>query len=391
MYSIRASFRITGILLVLIISLFSAQTIRLKVTAEQANIRQRPDIGATLLRQLPQGAILESEGREGEWYKVRFAGEDGQPQSGYVHQSLVARLVEPAPVERAPDLQAESDPPPVTPPGKPTPARPTPDDEARSSGSSRRLYAVELSAGFGYIAGGDINRAIRGLADYYQARFGRPFDGRVGSTRLGPALCFAFDYWPNPRAGIGIAVDSVYAGDEVMLGYPGGAEEAGLEIVPEIDSIPVRVHFAFAPAGALVVKAGVEYHFARCRYVYRLTEGAARTEWTGSARDGGLGYYASASLDRRIAGPVSVFAEAAARYARFSGFDGEATHTASDGTLSGEEGPLYFFLEKAGDAETAALLFVRARRPSGAEVLAARRARIDYSGVALRAGLRVRF
>jgi hypothetical protein len=389
MTEVRKTLFAAAALLALLVPLLAAQAFKLKVMAEIANIRRGPDIGTTLLRQVPEGTILESEGKEGEWYLVRFPGEDGQPLSGYVHQSLVVRLLTPPPADQAPARAEPIEESPKTPDER----RPVPRSTPRTSGpaSSVRLYAVEISGGFGLIAGGDPNRAIQGLADYYQAVFGRAYDGRVGSARLGPSLCLTFDYWAHPRAGIGLAVDYVYAGDEVVLGFPGGAAATGLEIVPELDSIPVRVHFAFAPTGGLVVKTGLEYHFARCRYLYRLTEGASITEWTGSARGGGLGFYASASLERLVAGPVSVFVEAAGRYARFSGFDGKATLTSPDGTTVDEEGPLYYHLEKVAANESVPLLFVRKSRPSGPTVTVSRRARVDYSGGCLRAGLRIRF
>jgi len=70
---------------------FSGQesTLKLKVVAEQANIRLEPDIASVIIRQVPQGTILESTGKEGEWHAVKLTSKEGAIVSGYVHESLV--------------------------------------------------------------------------------------------------------------------------------------------------------------------------------------------------------------------------------------------------------------------------------------------------------------
>jgi len=301
-----------------------AQTVKLKVSAEQADIRRRPDIGSALVRQVPQGTILESKGKE----------------------------VEP---------------------------------------SSFRPYSFEVMGGGVYLAGGDPNRAARGTADYYQARLGIPYNGRVGSAHLGPSAGLSFDYWIRPRIGIGVAAEVVYAGDEGLVTFRSGGREAQLEIVPEIDSIPVRLHLVLSPFPAFVAKAGFEYHFARCRYLYRLSDADAQTEWKGDAKARGFGLFASLSWERPIFGPVSILVEASGRFARVSGFKGTDVSKGPDGAATTEEGTLYFYTNKIDDGTTLPLMFVRERPPSGAGVYNAREARVNLTGISLRTGLKIRF
>jgi len=315
----------TAVLLVgFLVPVLSAQTVRLKVSAEQADIRRRPDIGSALVRQVPQGTILESEGKE----------------------------VEP---------------------------------------SSFRSYSFEVMGGGVYLAGGDPNRAARGTADYYRARLGILYNGRVGSAHLGPSAGLSFDYWIRPRIGIGFAAEVVYAGDEGLVTFRSGGREAQLEIVPEIDSIPVRLHLVLSPIPDFVAKAGFEYHFARCRYLYRLTTADARTEWKGDAKARGLGLFASISWERPIFGPVSILVEASGRFARVSGFKGTDVSKGPDGAATTEEGTLYFYPGKTEDGDSFPLMFVRERPPSEAGVINPREARIDLTGISLRTGLKIRF
>ncbi|MCD6193696.1 MAG: SH3 domain-containing protein, partial [Candidatus Aminicenantes bacterium] len=65
---------------------------RVKVVAEQANIRLRPSITSIIIYQAPQGSIFKLIAKEGEWYKIEFQTETGETSQGFVHESLVVRL-----------------------------------------------------------------------------------------------------------------------------------------------------------------------------------------------------------------------------------------------------------------------------------------------------------
>src|SRR5512135_407097 len=63
--------------------------VKLKVTAEQANLREKPDISSAVVQQIPEGTVLEADKKDGEWYLVRYTLEDGGVIAGYIHESLV--------------------------------------------------------------------------------------------------------------------------------------------------------------------------------------------------------------------------------------------------------------------------------------------------------------
>ena len=70
-------------------------SVKLKVIVKAANIRLRPDVKSSVIRVITEGMILESEGKEGGWYKVTAPSEtEGLFISGYIHESLVIVLKE---------------------------------------------------------------------------------------------------------------------------------------------------------------------------------------------------------------------------------------------------------------------------------------------------------
>jgi len=72
---------------------------KLKITAEQANLREKPDIGSSIVQQIPEGTVVEADRKDGEWYFVRYTLEDGGVIGGWIHESL-AEVVEAGTIAR---------------------------------------------------------------------------------------------------------------------------------------------------------------------------------------------------------------------------------------------------------------------------------------------------
>ena len=88
----------------------SARPMKIKVTAEQANIREKPDIGSAIVQQIPEGAILDADKKEGEWFFVRYTLEDGGVIGGYIHESLVEGVEEGGAVRETNGTEKEAPP-----------------------------------------------------------------------------------------------------------------------------------------------------------------------------------------------------------------------------------------------------------------------------------------
>jgi len=96
-------FTLLIISVVFLVGMGEAAKIKLRVKISKADVRLRADAGSMVIAQVPLGAILDSEGKTGEWFIVKLpADKKGFIVSGYVHESLVdvEGGIEEVPVER---------------------------------------------------------------------------------------------------------------------------------------------------------------------------------------------------------------------------------------------------------------------------------------------------
>src|SRR5665647_8643 len=139
-----------------------ARATKVKISAEQANLREKPDIGSSIVQQIPEGTVLEADRKEGEWYFVRYTLEDGGVIGGWIHESLVQVVEQGAP---APE--------PAKKPAKETPPReraPRPIRIGRIEKPEFRTGTIPLefsvSAGIASLAPRDLNDGTRGSVSY---------------------------------------------------------------------------------------------------------------------------------------------------------------------------------------------------------------------------------
>ena len=118
----------------------AAQT-TLKVIVPFANIRAKPDLASPILKRIPSGSVLESEAKEGNWYKVNLPPDaSGVVITGYVYETIVQVLqVTPEKAKEEAVKPAEKKavaPEPVVAPEK----KPMPPVEGRRTGLTFRIY-----------------------------------------------------------------------------------------------------------------------------------------------------------------------------------------------------------------------------------------------------------
>jgi len=352
----------------------------LRVTAEQANIRERPDIGSAMLQQVPGGTELEADRKEGEWYLVRYTLEDGGVIAGWIHESLVA-IVSGAPARTAP-------PPTTKRPVEPKTTRPARTVEPAVAAPS---VAFSVSSGGNYVAGGDLNRGLKGIADYYGAVLGASPAPEPGSLHLTYILGAEVSFAVVPRLWLGLGVD-YFRGEHTNLAeYETSEVPDSLEATARMRAIPFKLSLTYYPAPGIYLKGGAAWYPVKAGYTYRFERGEDWVSWEGDATANGLGAELAIGGEWEIYPSLFVFAEGQVRFARVSGFDGQNIVRNSEGQTYTEDGTLWIFNVRAAPDETYPALFIRSGRPAEAGVEDAQPAAVDFSGAALRLGVRIRF
>lgn len=368
------------------------QTVRLKVTAEQANLREKPDIGSAVVQQIPEGTVLEADRKEGEWYLVRYALEDGGVIAGYIHESLVAVMARPE-GGRVP-AGRETKPPDRRPRGTASQAVP---EGGLGAWSGVPPFDVSFSAGGSTLVADDLNKGARGLAGLNTAALDATPIGSIGSLHL--TYLFGFDASCRLSRNFSLAL-----GIEYMRGWRSGlVTYPGLIVLMAsgpltsthvfVQAVPVKLGLRFYPRPDFYIRTSAVYYFIRAGYDDRLASSAEDWQaWTGRVTARTLGMEVAAGGEWRLGPHVVGFAEAGFRLTPAVGLEGTGTSTASimaDGPVT-ESGPLWFYEQRGADGRGHDLVFVHAAAPSGADILGARKASLNLSGTTLRLGVRFR-
>lgn len=83
-----------GVFLLLSVPLFSQkEDLKVRITVRRANIRVGPDLKSEIISVVKRGRILQCDGKEGKWYRVRLPIKvAGYALRGYIHQSIVEEV-----------------------------------------------------------------------------------------------------------------------------------------------------------------------------------------------------------------------------------------------------------------------------------------------------------
>jgi hypothetical protein len=360
---------------------------KLRVTAEIANIRQKPDIGSGIVLQVPKDTILFALSHEGEWYLVSATAEDGRTVTGYVHVSLVM-VAEPGALEEAPAA-----PQPGTPQSKlPQPPRMTPPPAAPVSVySPATRFGLAIMGGGNYFLGGDLNTAAQGYADMIGNTLGITGTPAVSPVHIGYLFGGEFLVPLADRISLGFGLDYLKSQKESIVIYAKGSKRSAAITRPEMHAFPLRAFVMYSPLQGFYIKLGLQYYFAGISYSYHSESGLYTRDTTGTATANGLGVFGGFGLEWNIVSGLAFVIEATGRYAPLSGFSGQGSVVDSAGMDVEESGTLYYFEQMTLNGASFPQVVVRSKLPTEAGVANPREAEVDFSGFAIRAGFKVKF
>jgi hypothetical protein len=360
----------------------SGRPMKVKVTAEQANLREKPDIGSAIVQQIPEGTVLEADKKEGEWFFVRYTLEDGGVIGGYIHESLVVVIEQaaaPEPARRTPERETS----------------PKPYASATGKASWRSAPAsfleFSLSGGAGWTAPRDLNDGAQGFADTNGAFLELPASGPVDALHLATLVGLELSYRVSPWLSLGLGVDYFWGANWGRVGFTDGVFSETLDTRPSVSAVPVKFGVRFYPGKGFYIRGSLGLYFVKAGYLYRLERGDNWQEWKGSATAHCFGAEAAFGGDWKVGANTFFFAEAGFRMASLSGLSGQDIFRNSDGDTLTEQGTLYYFRKEGADSRLYPQLFIGESKLAEEGVVDSRRAGINLSGMAVRAWFRYRF
>jgi len=87
---------ILGVFLMIAVNGFSyCEQMKVRVIVRMANVRENPSLKSDIIGRVKRGTILQADGKEGEWYRVRLPLKlPGYALPGYIHESIVKEVKE---------------------------------------------------------------------------------------------------------------------------------------------------------------------------------------------------------------------------------------------------------------------------------------------------------
>jgi hypothetical protein len=357
-----------------------------------ANIRLKPDIGSIIIYQAPQDTILESSAREGEWYLIKIKTEEGQTVSGYVHESVVMVLEGPAQkketieIKKVPEKEVKKEPEKKRaekkPPAKPATAQP-------ASQPYKFHIDFSLSGGASYVSAKDLNDGAKGAVDLQNAKLAKEQSGTASPAHLSYIIGGEIAFSLSSLLCLGLGADYFQGENESEVKFfESGKTIATLTVRPKFQALPLRLFLVYQPLPLFYLKGGIEYYFAKCSYLYDF-QGAPALKQEGEAKAQRLGLMGAIVMERKLFSIFNYFLEITGRYAKIRGFKG--THTETNQTAP-TEGKLYYFLKRASlGGDLYPQLFIRKDSTTQPLEENFREAVIDFSGLSLKAGFKIKF
>jgi len=346
----------------------SPQTIewKLRVTEDRADIRLKPDLESPVAATVIKGALLTATAVEGSWFRITLPGDKGGAAiAGYISSNMVEILGEKAfePVAK--------------------------------------LYrglniSLGVFGGLALLSGGDFDSGTRGLyeqgAAILLARGFLPGEEIVSPHKSGFAIGMDLSTELNSRWRIlaGVTSIAVHGKDNfefVDLNGSWGLMESLPDTSALIFKLGLSTSFPIFPNSKLRLGAGPALFVTSFDYVRNAVGGGFSEEAHLHASAARIGLQGEIGLDATINDRTEFFVAAQGRFAGISNIKGRELYK------------LALFDWAVPDIERSGTLFVTAGTaapvlavyPDGEAPPGARKAIMDFSGVDLVAGLRIRF
>ena len=264
-------------------------------------------------------------------------------------------------------------------------------------------FSLKMHGGWTSVAGGDVNAGNRSFFEWRNAAW-PVLDGRYKPVHNG--LDLGGDLLLELDRGIGVSVGlgylRVHKRRAIGVSDPDTGWYGGIEAEPELNAIPVRlglfvnyplrnkVSFTANVGVSCYLRARYDDHFGEndFNYLGMLTGFFACTTRT-EKKGGSLGIDWSVGLEYEMVRNIFLCLDGQARYAKIRGFEGTSElNSMTWGSPILQEGKLYYETVPAL-VGSPRLIMVQNAPPDGPDG-EPRQAVINFSGVSLQVGIRIR-
>jgi hypothetical protein len=263
--------------------------------------------------------------------------------------------------------------------------------------SKAEKFSLKLSGGMNYLAVGDPNASLKGLADFLKDQASQGGEIPEGEFK---EIHFVLNWegdvvvYLTPRFGISF-------GSGYILGKKG--KDVNKIIIGQtftdevkVSAIPVKLGVYYSlplsSQARFFLNGGVGYYFAKWSEAYR-------NEWSGGffssdqkAKASGIGFYGGVGFELNLVSHIAFVLEGQGRYAKIGGFKGDEEFKAFvPGWNSSTKGKLYYFEYLPWTYKWYPMIHIFEEEPSGDGIRNVREAKVDFSGFTFRAGIKINF
>lgn len=366
---------------------------KIKITAENAAVRAKPDIESQVIKLMNRGDVLELKGKTNEWFQVSIFLEDkGIEVLGYIHPSLVSEMeelsIEQEGIEKRVPEEKRGE---VYSP-----------EISFKKAQKRTWVGLKFKGGASYILADDINEGTQGFDSIWKNELSYPGAGIEGElTPFHIVYDFEADiiFYVFPNVGIGLGSGYLFGNqnNEMRLTLPSG--EGPWVIRPELKVVPLKAGLYFLiPIGGesyFTLDAGAGWYNVNYNWYWRGENGSgywAEMNQEASARD--IGYHAGLGFEIGLGSHFAFLIEGRARYVEISGFEGTLEYKDSSGDSDLVKGKLYYWKEWIFTEKYTFVFISETDTPSFTGLTTAehvREAVVDLTGFSLQAGFKIKF
>ncbi len=269
--------------------------------------------------------------------------------------------------------------------------------------SQAKGFRIKLTGGYGTMTTGDYNTFGEGLD-----RLVTILEG-LGATTEGEfkKINYGFEYEAELilsfPAGFGVGVGAGYIQrsntTELSASIPLLGNASGF-IEPNITAIPINLSvYYFTPGVAplqLFAYGGIGYYFGKMTTAIR-EESSPPSFWSEQdldVKDQDFGLHAGVGLKYKVAPKIALFIEGRARHLKLVGWEGDGNYEDSDGFTFTDEGSLWYLEELDQNYDTGDWfpgITLSRNRPTGSDIRDVRKFEVNFSGISLRTGIRIKF